>query len=63
MKQNIAIAKDYHSFVVCCKCFCHVAHIVAIRRSGAADDLSQSTNIMVVELNCGAPHNVVTKLI
>lgn len=36
-----------HSFALCCKCFCHVAHIVVIRRGGAVDDLSQSTNIMV----------------
>ena len=62
MKQNRIIAKDYYSFALCCKCFCHVAHIVVIRR-GTVDDLSQSTNIMVVELNCVAPHNVVTKLI
>ena len=63
MKLDRAIAKDYHYFVVCCKCFCHVAHIVAIRHGGAADDLSQPMNIMVVELNCVAPHNVATKLI
>uniref|UniRef100_A0A8R7UMZ0 Uncharacterized protein n=1 Tax=Triticum urartu TaxID=4572 RepID=A0A8R7UMZ0_TRIUA len=63
MKQNRAIAKGYHSFAVYCKCFCHVAHIVAIRRGGAVDDLSQSKNIMIVELNCVAPHNVATKLI
>ena len=36
-----------HSFALCCKCFCHVAHIVVIRRGGAADDLSQCTNIML----------------
>ena len=52
MKLDRAIAKDYHSFAVCCKCFCHVAHIVAIRFGGAADDLSHSTNIMVVA-QCG----------
>ena len=63
MKPDRVIAKDYHSFALCCKCFCHVAHIVVIRRGGAADDLLQCTNIMVVELNCVAPHNVVTKLI
>ena len=47
MKQNRAIAKDYHSFAMCCKCFCHVA----IRNGGVVNDLSQSKNIMVVELN------------
>ena len=63
MKQNRAIAKDYHSFVVCCKCFYYVAHIVAIKRGGGVDDLLQSKNIMVTELNCVAPHNVATELI
>ena len=55
--------RKVHSFDVCCKCFCHVAHIVAIRRGDVVDDLSQSKNIMIVELNCVAPHNVATKLI
>ena len=49
MKLDKVIAKGYHSFAFCCKCLCHVAHIVVIRRRGATDDLSQCTDIMVVE--------------
>ena len=48
MIQNKVIAKDYHPFVVCSKCFYHMAHIVVIRCGGAVDDLLQSTNINIV---------------
>ena len=42
------MAKDYHPFVVCSKCFYHMAHIVVIRCGGVVDDLLQSTNINIV---------------